>query len=224
VRARQVIRRLVEPAAGTTRRIPAGPAKGIRLSAEPAARATADLWVGLYESEIAPYVRRYCSAGTVSVDVGAHFGYYSLVFAKRCRAPVFVYEPDPAARERIARNLELNPELAPWIDVRGLAVTDVEGPGQVTLDVDAEFEPSVGLLKVDVDGGEAHVLTGARRMLVASHPNVIVETHSQDLEDTCARILIEAGYAPRVITPRRILPENRPAVHNRWLVADRSVT
>jgi hypothetical protein len=222
VDVRQLIRRLIEPAPGTTRRITIGPARGITLGAEPAATASADVWVGLFESEIAKYVCRFCRPGTISVDVGANSGYYSLTFAQRCRAPVVAYEPDPTARERLARNLTLNPRIAPWIDVRGLAVGDMDGPGSVTLDADLAEATQVGLLKIDVDHAEVRVLAGARRLLLDSHPDVIVETHSVQLEGTCVRLLIEAGYAPRVITPRRVLPQNRPGEHNRWLVADRA--
>ena len=78
------------------------------------------------------------------------------------------------------------------------------------------------MLKIDVDGAEVSVLAGASRLLVESHPDVIVETHSAELEHVCTRLLIEAEYASRVITPRRIFPQNRPAEHNRWLVADRT--
>lgn len=216
---RQQIRRLVEPAPGTIRRIPAGPARGITFGAEPAATASADMWVGLLESEIAPYVRRFCRPGAVCVDVGASAGYYALTFARRCRAPVVAYEPDPAALERFTRNLGLNPSLASLIEVRARAVADVDGPGSVTLDTDLPDIGQVGLLKVDVEGAEAAVLHGARRLLVDTRPDVILETHSAELEDVCARQLIDAGYAPRVLTPRRILPQHRPATHNRWLVA-----
>jgi predicted RNA methylase len=219
VGARALIRRLVEPPAGSTRRLPAGPARGVTLAAEPAATASADMWVGLFESEIAPYVRRFCRPGTISVDVGAHSGYYALTFAERCRAPVIAYEPDAAALERLARNLDLNSSIASWVDIRAVAVADVDGPGSVTLDADLATVGRIGLLKVDVDRAELAVLEGARRLLAGAHPDVILETHSAELEDACARLLIEAGYAPRVITPRRILPQHRPTEHNRWLVA-----
>lgn len=176
----------------------------------------------MFESEIAKYVQRFCRPGTVSVDVGANSGYYSLTFARRCKAPVVAYEPDPAARERLARNLDLNPRIAPWVNVRGLTVADMEGPGSVTLDADLAGTTRVGLLKIDVDRAEVSVLGGARRLLAESHPDVILETHSAELEDACARLLIEAGYAPRVVAQRRILSQNRPTEHNRWLVADRT--
>lgn len=199
-----------------------GPAYGVTLAAEPSATASADMWVGLLESEIATYVRRFCLPNAVSVDVGANAGYYSLTFAKLCQGPVIAYEPDPAARQRLARNLELNPRLAPWIEVRASAVADSNGSGAVTLDADLATMTRVGLLKIDVDGPEVAVLDGARRLLTESHPHVIVETHSAELEDDCAGLLIAAGYAPRVVTQRRILPQNRPIRHNRWLVADRA--
>jgi hypothetical protein len=60
----------------------------------------------------------------------------------------------------------------------------------------------------------------ARRGLLAERrPHVIVETHSAALEDGCAQLLCDAGYRPRILTRRRRLPENRAAVHNRWLIA-----
>ena len=54
--------------------------------------------------------------------------------------------------------------------------------------------------------------------------SIIVETHAPELEDACASALIEAGYAPRVVTQRKRLASNRswpPGTpgQNRWLVA-----
>jgi hypothetical protein len=219
VDGRQIIRRLVEPPAGGTRRIPLGPASGLMLASEPAATASADLWVGLFESELAPYVRRFCRPGLAAVDVGANSGYYTLMLAHRCHAAVVAYEPDPEARERLARNLNLNPEIASRVEVRATAVADVQTDDAVTLDDDLAETGPVGLLKIDVDGGEVGVLTGARRLLDEQHPSVILETHSLDLETTCAQLLLDAGYAPRVVTARRMLRQNRPAEHNRGLVA-----
>lgn len=226
---RQLMRRLVEPAPGRVRRIPAGPARGIRLRAEPAATASADLWVGLFESEIAPWVRRFARRGTRCVDVGANSGYYTLVFAARTRTSVVAYEPDPAARGRLQGNLALNPRLAPYVDLRASLVgaePDTPAahathppPATVRLDDDLADPAGVGLLKIDVDGPERDVLAGARRLLATARPHVIVETHSPELEDACATLLAEAGYRPRVVTARRLAPQDRGAPHNRWLVA-----
>jgi Methyltransferase FkbM domain len=199
-----------------------GPGRGLRLAANPL--ASLDQWLGLFESELWPHVRRFCRVGTSCVDVGGYDAYYSLVFAKLCRAPVFAYEPDGVAHERCLRNVVLNPEVGPWIELRRVAVGAVAGPGSVALD-DEFFPLPVGIVKIDVDGAEADVLTGAERFLVSQHPNVIVETHAPWLEIACGEALVRAGYAPQVVTPRRLFPQDRrwptpsSQVHNRWLVA-----
>lgn len=219
---RQLIRRLVAPAPGTARRLAVGPARGVRFASEPSATASADMWVGLFESEIAPYVRGYAQPGVRCLDIGANSGYYTLTFAARCRAPVLAYEPDEAARQRLAANLALNPQLAPFVDVRPLAVGARAGEGVVRLDdelADGDGMAPVELLKIDVDGPELDVLGGAGRLLAEQRPAVIIETHSAELEEGCARLLAAAGYRPRVVGRRRLLPQDRPGVHNRWLVA-----
>jgi hypothetical protein len=144
------------------------------------------------------------------------------VLAARCRARVIGYEPDPIARARLHANLALNPQLAAQIEVSPEAVGRHSGPGTVTLDGDLARRgllAEVGLLKIDVEGPELEVLAGARGLLAERRPHVIVETHSAALEDGCAQLLCDAGYRPRILTQRRRLPENRAAVHNRWLIA-----
>jgi hypothetical protein len=79
--------------------------------------------------------------------------------------------------------------------------------------------PRPGLLKIDVDGGEGAVLRGAARLLAEARPEVIVETHSPGLERECGDLLLAAGYRVVVVPQRRRLRQNRPAAHNRWLVA-----
>jgi hypothetical protein len=213
-RARQAVRALLAPRPGAVRRIPLGPAAGVRLGA--AAEPSLDQWLGLYESELAPWVRRFCRPGARCVDVGAYDALYALTFAKLTRAPVVSYEADPAAVARCRRNLAHNPTLAALITLRQAWV----GRNLALDDEIAEAD----LIKIDVEGAEFDVLNGARRLLARSRPHLIVETHAPGLEHACAALLIDHGYTPRVLTPRRLLPSDRPATrragaHNRWLVA-----
>jgi FkbM family methyltransferase len=69
------------------------------------------------------------------------------------------------------------------------------------------------LLKLDIEGGEAVALRGARRVLVDHKPVVLCEIHGQTfgeevrsiLSETSFRLFIlEAGF--RALTPREILP------------------
>jgi FkbM family methyltransferase len=197
------------------------------MAAEPAATASADLWAGLFESELGSWVRRLARRGTRCIDVGANSGYYTLLFAARTRTPVIAYEPAAEARERLQRNLALNPWLAPYVDLRAslvgataTATATATGTGPVvTLDDDIPDPAGVGLLKIDVDGPEREVLEGARGLLAAARPHVIVETHAVELEHGCGQLLLDAGYRPRVLTARRRAPQDRGPQHNRWLVA-----
>lgn len=213
---RALVRRLVEPRPQTTRRLPLGPARGIRLEAQPA--LSVDLWLGLWESELARYLRTFLRPGMHCVDVGSFNGIYALTFAKLCRAPVLAYEPDELALTRCRRNLALNPDLAQLITLRPAAAGVVTAPGVVRLDEDLAGH-RVDFMLIDVDRAEVDVLTGAADLLARQHPRLIVETHALELEQACGDLLLAAGYRPRVVKQRRFLPQNRPTPHNRWLVA-----
>ncbi|MFZ0090544.1 MAG: FkbM family methyltransferase [Solirubrobacteraceae bacterium] len=216
---KRFVRGVVEPADGAVRRIPLGPGSGIKLEADP--EPSLDQWLGLFESELAPYVRRFCRPGTMCVDVGSYNAYYALIFAKRSGAPVRSYEPDAHALARSRRNVALNADLAGLVDIREAFVGAAADPANsvVTLDDElAEWGPP-GLIKIDVEGAELGVLTGAAHVLRHHRPHVIVETHSPGLEIACGDCLVGVGYAPTVVTQRRLLPQDRPRQHNRWLVA-----
>jgi len=216
---RRGFRRLIEPALGVPRRLPLGPAAGIRLEGDPV--PSLDTWLGLFESELSPYIRRLCAPGTRCVDVGAWQGYYALVFAKLASARVIAYEPDAEAAARCRQNLALNPRLASLVELRQVPVGATADPQRsvVTLDQDV-WDCPPGLIKIDVDRAELDVLRGARQVLAGPHPHVIVETHSLELEHACGDELVRAGYKPIVVTQRRLFPQHRPTAHNRWLVAE----
>jgi hypothetical protein len=210
---RDRVRSLTQPRDGEPRRLPLGIARGIRLAGDTS--LSLDTWFGFFESELAPFVRASCVQGAACADVGSYNGYYALLFAKLGATRVRAYDPNPAAVERIRRNLALNPKLAGAIESREASV----GAEGVTLDGDLADWERVDLLKIDVEGAELDVLRGAARLLADSRPRVIVETHSAELERGCADLLRGHGYEPRVVEQRRLLPQNRPGEHNRWLVA-----
>jgi hypothetical protein len=219
---RKALRRVVEPQPGTTRRLPAGPYRGITVETDPASSTevaySGDMWFGLWESELAPHFRRLCRPGMRCVEVGSLHAVYAMMFAKLCQAPVISYEPEPVARARCERNLALNPELARWVEIRPVGVGN--GLDAVTLDEDLASE-QVDLVLIDVfPGGEVDVLTGATRLLAVQRPHLIVECHSREWERACGDLLVGAGYRPLVVTRRRLLPQNiAPLTYASWLVA-----
>ncbi|OAI44849.1 hypothetical protein AYO42_00610 [Rhizomicrobium sp. SCGC AG-212-E05] len=70
--------------------------------------------------------------GDTAIDIGAHYGVYSILMAAMCgkSGTVVSFEPDPYAREVLERNLALNPDLKRPI-VESIACSDA--PGEATL-------------------------------------------------------------------------------------------
>jgi len=175
-------------------------------------------YLGLYEIELNRHLRRILRTGVTAFDVGAQHGYDSLVIAKHTRASVAAFECDSACLAGMAESFALNPTLASLIrPVHSMVGGEA---GQLGLDEWAYGEGFVpDFIKLDIDGGELAALRSARRILGARHPALIVEVHSRELERDCGKLLVDHGYAPVVVSQRKIAPDHRPDAHNRWLVA-----
>ena len=184
---------------------------GERKEFEPETRA---VFEGLVDSELAV------------IDVGASTGLYSILAVQCGAMEVFAIEPNPKAVKRLRHNLRHNGaqeevEIVEGAasafvgqgkleiggtEARGISTTSklVEGTGTgvTTLDVlvDAMCFSEVGLIKIDVEGHELAVLTGAQELLENEHPALIVEVNSRsggDREAEIAAYLELHGYEPR---------------------------
>jgi len=164
---------------------------------------------------------RLLRPGDLALDVGANFGTWSLLAARRTPAGrVHAFEPVPEMVERLRRHVELNG--AAGIIVNQYAIGGEDGssaffavrekntgessfvrPGipadqivvpVVTLDtyVAREGIDHVDLLKVDVEGAEILVFKGARRLLSSDAAPIVFFEVDRDL---CARF----GTTPREV-------------------------
>ena len=206
------------PAGEAFRALPLGVARGVR--AELSLQGPAYRWLGLYEYEIHRHLRRLCPPGAHAVDIGGADGVYAIAFARMSGGRCVTFEGDRVAVARIRRHLEANPPAAQNVTVVSSFVGAVTDPAAnvIALD-DVDFDEPPSLLKIDVEGAEADVLRGARRLLARHRPHLLVETHGLAEERACAELLLSHGYRPRVVPRRRRLREDRPTLHNRWLVA-----
>jgi hypothetical protein len=224
VRVAGTVKRVVRPLlsqGAAPRTIRFGPLRGQRMEIDFSDQVR--FYLGVFEIELVPWFRAFCPPGTDSFDIGAREGYVALMLARlSAGGRVLAVEADPAELERLGRNIALNPSL-PCVPEPRLA--RVTGPSsddrEVTLDDlafgAAGFVPD--LVKLDVEGWEQQALQGGERLLGERRPHLVVETHSAKLERACADLLVGRRYAPRVVEPRRWLPEVW-AGHNRWLVAE----
>lgn len=177
--------------------------------------------IGVQEMEVTPIAKRFIQASASFVDVGASDGEYTIL-AKSLnpRLRVVGCDADPANKTRFQRNAALNGLPAPdseW-------VAGFIGTAHIPLDSITDDLPSPVTLKIDVDGGEMDVLASGTRVLQRPDTRIVLEVHSQALEQDCIELLESMGYHCRVVDQawwRKVLPELRPG-WNRWVIATKS--
>jgi hypothetical protein len=186
-------------------------------------RDRAQVFLGLYERELHPWVRSLGRDAATAIDVGAADGAYSLYFLKRTGVKaVYAFEADGTALEQFHTNLRLN-DVADDVRLHVMGASVGSGSGRtVALDSLADRIETPCVVKVDVEGSEVDVLEGATALLERRGVSWIIETHAADLEAGCVRLLTRRGLTVRIVSPawwRFAVPERRPLPHNRWLVA-----
>ncbi len=156
-----------------------------------------------YEPEL-PHLSRWVSEGSVAVDVGAHYGAWTIALAS-LGASVHAVEPSKHALSILRRNLDLNSSRGVTIHSVALGeaeaelelflhadrsratmgdladlTTGVEVVKVTTLD-DLVHEP-VDFIKIDIEGFELPALRGASRILAAKQAVVLFEVQPHAAE------------------------------------------
>jgi FkbM family methyltransferase len=171
-------------------------------------------------------LRPYVRPSTYVIDVGANIGFFTLQFAAWISdgGKVIALEPDVVNYARLQHAIAES-GLSNVVETIRAAVADVVGKGFLevnpghpgdhklgtegvpvaltTIDeiVAARGWPEVSLIKVDVQGAEARVLTGARRTLEKYRPTLFLEVDEPQLRrygSSAAELLASVtalGYA-----------------------------
>lgn len=212
---------------------------GLRWVLNPSDDVQRDLfWLGVRDRWEVYHIKRLLPPGAVVCDVGANFGFYSLTlaaFLKR-RGRLFAFEPHPATRIRLERNIALN-QLGDVITPIPYALSDSPGTARMTRRKDntgaahicEEGETEVELttldsfctqhrlsqvdfVKIDVEGFEAKLLRGGEHCLKTFRPTLLVELQPDTLERVgstpteVASLLRDYGYVLHVPRRERLLP------------------
>lgn len=184
-----------------------GPLKGYRMKVEwDRYRCFA---YGNWEPEIRELVIKSVQPGSVAVDVGAHIGYYSLLFSRLVgpAGHVYSFEPVPSNFSFLTENLRMNNCAnveavnravldgqrqiridAPKDDPLpiGVSFANPKNEGSITVEtvsLDDYLLPrtaKVDFLKVDAESAEEMVLAGARTLIQRDHPRILIEVHHFD--------------------------------------------
>lgn len=189
---------------------------------------THDCWIGCYENRKQQKMRTILKKGGVFYDIGANVGFYTL-FGSSLVGPegkVYAFEPLPRNLKYLYCHLNLNKITN--VKVFECAVSNQTGQAFF----DESVEPSMGKIssigkilvnmisldelynegkiiapdsmKIDVEGAEYWVLTGALRILKNSHPIIFLATHGKKEHQDCCNFLIELGYHVESIDGKRI--------------------
>jgi FkbM family methyltransferase len=170
------------------------------------AAVTPGLRSGDYEPHLTAVFERYCTPGTIVVDVGANLGYYSLLAARLVGSSgrVIALEPNSencrlflsSLRRSGFGNVQVLPVAADvetgWayysthVGSNGGLIDDgdlLARPGVVvpTFRLDDLVAGPVGLLKMDVEGAEGRVVRGATRLIERDRPIVTTELKEEML-------------------------------------------
>lgn len=145
------------------------------------------------------------------IDVGANFGYHSLLFSRECSENVYAFEPQIQNFELLEDNLKLNKIKNVIVSnyACGDQTCEVKMPlfadcgyklnmGDITPNLtnnnysitksivldEFDFPSKIDLIKLDVQGWEKKVLIGATGLLKTHKPILIVEFECHQLQKT----------------------------------------
>lgn len=149
---------------------------------------------------------KYVKQWRVCLDIGSNIGQWTRPLAKRFES-VVCFEPNPNFRECFKRNIqEKNVLLWPYglSDKEHKARQDFNSTvlQQEDGDIDCRTLDSFGLtnvdfVKIDVDGFEIPLLTGAKETLTKNNPVINIEMKKDkrmNVVAKCESILQELGY------------------------------
>jgi FkbM family methyltransferase len=192
--------------------------------------ATQNIYCGLADFDDMGFLLHLLRPGDLFVDVGANVGTYTVLASAAIGADTIAFEPNPETFPDLQRNIEANRiasrvQAVPAGAGAKPAVLKFRASGTQTrvatgdTGEDALFESPIvtldevlkdrtpTLIKIDVEGFESDVLTGAQQVL--QQPELLalileVNDHAQQFGDPnhAHNILISRGFVPANYAPR----------------------
>ena len=175
-------------------------------------------WLGSYESKKQKLFESKVKPGDAVFDIGANAGLYTLLASDLVGSigHVYAFEPLPRNTHFLREHLRLN--RVENVEVIESAVSERSGdtyfdhtPGNAmghfaakgrfkvrTVSIDALISEGKVLppncMKIDVEGGEFLVLSGAKSTLMNYHPIIFLATHGAQVHEQCCGLLKSFGY------------------------------
>ncbi len=175
-----------------------------------------------YEIETSLALDSLAYNDAVFYDVGSNWGYFSLFLASKpeYNGKIFAFEPFPSSFNDLQSTIK-QAGLSGRINARSLALSDFDGESSIGLPdgirsglasllstgssggtptkvakLDSLDLPPPFLMKIDVEGNEAHVIIGGRKTIAKNTPYIVFEHHRESIEPsfTVFNELEKLGY------------------------------
>lgn len=193
-------------------------------------------WLGSYEYEMQSLLLKTVQEAKVVYDIGANVGFYTLLFSDLVgrKGKVFAFEPLPGNMAYLKKHLSLNSCVN--VKIIDAAVSDCCGresfdsgansalgslssQGSISVEVVNLDElllkneiKSPDYMKIDVEGAELRVLSGARNILAKYSPVIFLASHGLEMHRKCCAFLKEAGYSLQSVSKNQSMEECRSII------------
>ena len=162
----------------------------------------------------------------VALDIGAHYGYYVLIFARKLAQTglVIAVEPNPKCLQFLYNNISLNNlknvQVIPYALSNSVGTTQLYKAGHsglstimrdhdkgsiavktIPLDSILSEFPKIQLVKMDVENAELTILQHSR--LLYKVDRFIIEVHSKENMDNLMRLFKTNGFKTRATVGSR---------------------
>lgn len=213
--------------------------------------ATGNLYCGLHEFTDMGFVLHFLRKDDLFIDIGANIGSYTVLAGGHIGANVISIEPVPQTFAHLQRNIAIN-QMNNNVRAYNIALGSEKGELSFTTSLDTmnhvatatdtdtiqvpvdsldtilEKEEDPVLLKIDVEGFETHVLSGASNTLSRNKLKAIIielngsgEKYGYD-EKKLHEKLLENGYHPHRYNPfeRELTAIDTFGTHNTIYIKD----
>jgi len=161
-----------------------------------------------YEQPTFDFIRAHCNPGGTLIDIGAHFGIFSISALRKVgpSGKVISFEPCAVTRSVLLKTLALN-GFDGIPEIRNEAVSNVTGessffsspiPGDAanslignaqhptksvvrTIRLDDIHLARVDAIKIDAEGAELQILDGSRAIIMKHRPAVLLSVHPMQI-------------------------------------------
>lgn len=199
-------------------------------------------WLGSYEYEKQRIIADLVKPGDVVYDLGAHVGYFSIIFARLVgeQGAVYAFEPFADNYSYLCQHVSLNGisnlhafkvGIGPASGVASFEAGPDMATGRKAVSGKLQFPvfeltefvrtrqlrvPS--LIKIDIEGEEAHVIPVILDYVIANKIKLMISTHSDAITEQLVRLLSEKRFH---VTPLQWAnrPQRRLATNATLLIA-----